>query len=270
MTTLPGIDVSGIGQGATFDWNAWRGRIAFAFMKASEALTFRDPDFARNWGEAAKLGIVRGAYHFLHPGMSGAAQADFFLSVVDPRPGDLVMMDAEISRDEHGAGMSPAAVSATVAAFADIVRAKTGAWPVAYTDQSMARAGYLASAGQCPAFIANPSQVQFPVPIGPWRLVSFEQVGQRGVDTDVFYGDIGELRRLTVSRPLPPTPAPAPKPAPAPTPPPPPPPAPKPAPPSALAGIDITRTYGLGEPLKWVWLHTTDGGKTYQFVEPAS
>lgn len=238
MTTLPGIDVSGIGQGSTFNWSEYRGRIAFAFVKATEGLSFVDPDYARNWAACAELGIVRGAYHFLHPDLSGGAQADFFLAAVTLRPGDLVMVDVETTKTATGAEVSPAQVSACVAAFADIIRAKTGAWPVVYTDQSMAYGGYLTSAGQCPAFIANPSQVQLRMPIGPWRLVSFMQVGQRGVDTDEFYGDLVELRRLTVSRPLP---APGPGPVPRPTPPPPPVPA-GPAP-ILLRSVDGGQTF---------------------------
>jgi|SRR5579859_6195633 len=210
MTTLPGIDVSNF-QGASFNWSPWRGRVAFAFIRATEALTLRDPDFARNLLTAGEMGIIRGGYHVLHPGLSGAAQADFFLSVTQPEPGELVMIDVEITKDEQGAEMSPKDVSACAGAFADLIRAKTGAWPVAYADQSMAQAGYLDSLGQCPAFIANPSRVILPVPIGPWRMVSFAQTGQRGVDTDVFYGDVAELNRLTVTRPIP---APAPGPVP--------------------------------------------------------
>jgi GH25 family lysozyme M1 (1,4-beta-N-acetylmuramidase) len=254
MTTLPGIDVSGIGQGAAFNWEQYRGRIAFAFAKATEALNFRDPDFPRNWAAAAELDIIRGAYHFLHPELSGAKQADFFLSAVDPDPGDLVMVDVETVPLLHDKPMSAEEVSACVAGFIDIVRAKTGAWPVVYADQWMARNGYLASAGQCPAFIANPTQVPLFPPIGPWRLISFMQVGQRGIDTDEFFGDLGELRRLTVSRRLPPPEVSA---AAVPA-------AAAPAMPATVLGIGSDRAYAPGETPQIIWLKSADGGKTYQ------
>jgi lysozyme len=209
VTTLPGIDVSGIGQGATFDWGAWKGRIQFAFAKASEALTFTDPDFARNWAAMKALGIVPGAYHFIHAADSGAAQANRFLEHVDPQPGELLMVDVEEAGFD---GRGPEVMSATVGEFADVVRAQTGAWPVTYCDISTARGGYCASVGMTPLFLANPSRVALSS-VGPWRLISFEQLSQRGTDVDAFYGDIGELRRLTVaharSKPAP-VPAPAP------------------------------------------------------------
>lgn len=201
--TLAGIDVSNY-QGAQFDWAPYRGKIAFAFIKATEGLSYRDPDYARNVAQAHADGITVGSYHFLHPAESGAAQAHCFLGYADPAPGELVMVDVETDD-----GLGPAATSACALDFAATVHHATGAWPVAYTMQSFAEGGYVASLGGCPSFIANPSQVQLPNPIGPWHLVSFEQTGQRGVDTDVFYGDAAELAKLAIPHPAP---SPAPRP----------------------------------------------------------
>lgn len=212
MTTLAGIDISGIGQGGAFNWGAYKDRIQFAFAKASEALTFTDPDFARNWAAMHELGIVRGAYHFIHASDSGAAQANRFLELVDPAPGDLLMVDVEETGFD---GAAPAVMSATVGEFADVVRSQTGAWPVTYADVNTAGLGYCASVGMTPLFLANPSRIQLSS-VGPWRLISFEQMSpQRGTDVDAFYGDLSELRRLTVAHARP---APAPKPPPAPAP----------------------------------------------------
>ena len=209
---LNGIDVSGIGQGASFDWAAWRGRIAFAFIKATEGTTFTDPDFARNWAAAGELGIRRGAYHIPHAGNSAAAEVDHLLSVADPQPGDLIMVDVEPASTD---GLTVDDLAALNGAEADLLRAYLGAWPITYTDISMAQAGYVRQNGSCPLFLANPSQVKVPVPIGPWRLVSFEQTSQRGTDLDVFYGDAADLGRLAVAhaRPKTSTTAAAPKPA---------------------------------------------------------
>ena len=43
-----GIDVSNV-QGARFPWAGERGRISFGMAKATEGLTFTDPDFQGNW-----------------------------------------------------------------------------------------------------------------------------------------------------------------------------------------------------------------------------
>lgn len=205
MTTLAGIDVSNI-QGASFDWTPWRGKIGFAFIKISEGTGFADPDAARNMAQARELGIIRGGYHYLHPAESAAAQAAYFIKLAKAAglgPGDLVMADLETTD-----GLDDAGVSACAGEFAVAVRDELGAWPVSYTTQSFAEGGYCNSLGLTPAFLADPSHVGLPSPIGPWHLVSFEQLGQRGVDADAFYGDAAELGKLAVPQPRP-APAPA-------------------------------------------------------------
>lgn len=198
--TLAGIDVSNVN--GTVDWEAWRGKIAFAGIKVSEGLTFADQFAAANVRGARSIGAVPMAYHFLRANQPGAVQARFFLDKADTTGityGDLLMVDVETTD-----GMSAAQVSECAASFAGEVHALARTWPVAYTDQSFALDGCVSTLGVCPAFIANPSHVTLPVPVGPWRLVSFEQTGQRGVDTDVFYGTREQLAALAVPHPEPP------------------------------------------------------------------
>jgi GH25 family lysozyme M1 (1,4-beta-N-acetylmuramidase) len=198
--TLNGIDVSNV-NGAV-DWEAWRGKIAFAGIKVSEGLNFTDQYAAANVRGARSIGVAVMGYHFLRANLPGIGQARYFLDRAGAAgigPGDLVMVDVETMD-----GMSAAQVSDCAAAFAGEVRALARAWPVAYTMQSFALGGCTAALGVCPAFIANPSRVVLPVPVGPWRLVSFEQTGQRGIDTDVFHGDAQQLAALAVPRPAPP------------------------------------------------------------------
>lgn len=195
MTTLAGIDVSNF-QGA-FDWAAWKGKIGFAFAKATEGVTFRDPDFATNWARMKALGITRGAYHFLHAGTGGEQQAAYFLADVRPEPGDLLAVDVEGAGLD---GLDAARLWEAAAAFAAAVHSATGAWPFAYTEISLA-ASAPSAIGTCPLWLADPSQVPAPPPVGPWRLVSMEQTGQRGVDADAFYGTGAELAKLAVPAP---------------------------------------------------------------------
>lgn len=192
--TLNGIDVSN--NNGTVDWEAWRGKIAFAGIKVSEGLNFTDQYAAANVRGARSVGAVPMAYHFLRANLPGITQARYFLSralAAGIGDGDLLMVDVETMD-----GMSAAQVSECAAVFAGEVHEQTRAWPVAYTDQSFAADGYVAALGVCPAFIANPSHVTLPVPLGPWRLVSFEQTGVRGTDQDVFYGTREQLAALAI------------------------------------------------------------------------
>lgn len=207
MITLAGIDVSNY-QGPAFPWNQYRGHIAFAGIKATQALNFLDPDYPHNVQGCRAAGIIPMSYHFLDPTVPGASQARYYLAYADPAPDELVMVDHETIP----ADMSPAAVAACAVEFVDTTRALVGAWPTVYTTQNMAEGGYCAGLGPCPSFIADPSHVTLPHPIGPWDLVSFTQDGVRGVDTDTFYGARSQLLRLAVvhkvSIPQPPQPKP--------------------------------------------------------------
>ncbi|MGE5228073.1 MAG: GH25 family lysozyme [Planctomycetaceae bacterium] len=97
-TTLPGIDVSNW-QG-TIDWSKVAAAgVRFAVIKATEGRTYDDPYYAANLKGATANGIVAGAYHFARPDASNGdagAEADHFVSVADPTPGEIVpVLDLE-------------------------------------------------------------------------------------------------------------------------------------------------------------------------------
>ena len=197
--TIAGIDVSTAGQGTDFNWLPYRGRIGFAGIKITEGTGYADPSAARNIAGARSIGAVPIGYHFLHAGQDGARQAEWFLShakAVGLRPGHIIAIDAE---DGGLNGQLPAHMNVVAAAFAAELRKHFGVAfnPVLYTELSMAPA--LTALGHCPLWLANPSRVHTGA-IGPWTGVSFEQTGQRGVDTDVFYGSDAALAKLAIPR----------------------------------------------------------------------
>lgn len=74
-----GIDVSSY-QG-DLQWGPWAaaGR-RFAFVKATEGTSYKNPFFSRQYNGAASAGLLRGAYHFANPaGKSGKTQARYFV-----------------------------------------------------------------------------------------------------------------------------------------------------------------------------------------------
>lgn len=89
----------------------WTG-LSFGIAKATEGLTYHDPTFRANYNAMHAEGVHKGAYHFFHPQLDGAAQAHFFLDFVQPSPGDILVADIEILVGADGAlEMSPRAVS---------------------------------------------------------------------------------------------------------------------------------------------------------------
>ena len=82
---LRGVDVSH--HQGTIDWvRLARAGNDFAYIKASEGVTFRDSRFAANWSGAESAGVLPGAYHFFTLCAPGADQAGNFLDAAPPSP----------------------------------------------------------------------------------------------------------------------------------------------------------------------------------------
>ena len=208
MANAQGIDLSSYQP--SFDWAAEKGRISFAFAKATEGTTIRDPDFATNWQNAKALGIVRGAYHFAHPKNGAATEAQAFLDTVRAhglQAGDLLALDLETSDN-----LSPARVAEYARNWCADVHHATGHTPIVYTFLAFAQAGNCAGLGHYPLWIAEPSApAGRPVVPSPWSAWKFHQygtarVGSNTVNVDVFNGDTAALKKF--ANPAAPSPTP--------------------------------------------------------------
>jgi lysozyme len=94
--------------------------------KATQSTNYTDPNYACNRTKAADAGLLWGAYHF-GTGGDGAAQADYFLSVVSPGPNDLLVLDLE--DNTQGSSMSLDEAHDFVTRVHDV----TGQWPGLYS-----------------------------------------------------------------------------------------------------------------------------------------
>src|SRR3974377_1126440 len=94
--------------------------------KATQGVDYSDPMYARNRALALAAGLLWGAYHF---GVGGEpeAQADHFLTVVDPDPEDLLVLDLETN--PSGLTMS----LAEARTFLTRVQSQVGRWPGLYS-----------------------------------------------------------------------------------------------------------------------------------------
>jgi lysozyme len=134
--SIHGIDVSYY-QGK-IDWKMVKSmkeddvQVTFAIIKASEGMLSVDPYFQRNWREAAKAGIICGAYHFFRPQKSGEWQAKFFLQTVQFEQGDL----APVVDIEQLNGASPEKMRKELTDFIYYVQKKTHVKPIIYSGLS--------------------------------------------------------------------------------------------------------------------------------------
>lgn len=98
---VKGIDVSSY-QGE-INWQTLSSQnIQFAFIKATEGSSYKDPCFDFNFSEAQKTNLRIGAYHFFSYDSSGETQAENFISTVPKIKGMLPpVVDLEFYGDKE-------------------------------------------------------------------------------------------------------------------------------------------------------------------------
>jgi lysozyme len=188
-----GIDVSNFG--GQFNWAGTSG-LSFGICRASQGLgapgtNSPDPFLPWNWPRIKARGLVRGAYHFLDPGLDGAAQASYFVEMVS-RVGlettDMLWLDNET------AGSSPAAVAACARAFmARLVSLRPHNPHGVYSFFDFITSGNCAGLGSYPLWLAI-FQSATPTAPPPWKAWTLWQSGAASThDNDVFNGTAAEL-----------------------------------------------------------------------------
>ena len=129
---VKGVDVSHY-QGE-IDWRTLsESGIRFAYIKATEGATRRDPRFAENWQRSHDAGIVRGAYHYFSLCKSGAGQAANFIGAIPPGAASLPhALDVE-QMEPCPNGKRLADPLAEIGAFLDAAEKHFGRRPLVYT-----------------------------------------------------------------------------------------------------------------------------------------
>ncbi len=196
-----GIDVSHY-QG-TVSWpEVFQAGIEFAFAKATDGLTWTDPQFAVNWRAMKAAGLLRGAYHFFEPADDAAGQAQFFLDTVQFTAGDLPP-----ALDVETLGSSATALWDGVETWLQTVAAATNVQPFLYVDPAFANANLIpASLAAYPLWIADYGVAEPALPAGwsSWLIWQHSQSGTisgitGAVDLDQLDGPIAKLVVLTLT-----------------------------------------------------------------------
>lgn len=186
-----------------------QGGIDYAFLKATEGLSYVDSSFASRWATLKSVGLIRGAYHFFHPSKGAIQQANFFANVVGPH---LEAGDMPCAVDwESTDGVPALADTINAMTFIKEVERITGKRVIIYSGP------YFLSLlpGLSPAFEAHPLWVSnygvsCPSVPSPWKNWTFWQGGQRSnipgmygpCDTDVFNGTLAQLQEFVVKSSL--------------------------------------------------------------------
>ncbi|MBP5361022.1 MAG: glycoside hydrolase family 25 protein [Bacteroidaceae bacterium] len=130
INNLPGgIDVSHY-QG-TINWAsvAASGKVGYAYVKASESVSFVDDYYQYNMVQGRKHGINMGSYHFYRAHVDQDAQFRHMISVIDPAKQDLVpVIDVESAN-----GVSVETFASRLRRFLKRVEDYYGKPPILYT-----------------------------------------------------------------------------------------------------------------------------------------
>ena len=199
--SVHGIDVSAY-QGR-IDWpEVARNRVRFAFIKASEGGTLRDPRFARNWKSARAAGLLCGAYHYFQPNRDGEQQAQLFIRTVPLAPGDLPpVLDVEAASFHDVAVMRR-----EVAVWLTLVEAHYGVQPILYSNHSFYQRHLAGHFDDYPLWLAHYEVARPALARSKWIIWQHSDEayvpGIRGVvDFNVFQGTLAQLEALRVPAP---------------------------------------------------------------------
>ena len=208
-----GIDVSH--HQGLIDWRRVSASGAkFAFIKATEGATFKDPLFQKNLAEALQNGLLVGAYHFFTFCQPGYEQAINFIASV---PSDPRMLPPIIDLEFVGnCSLRPTRENLVkeLSTYVSAVQRKYGRVPIYYVTHGSYGTYLRAEIDSHKIWIRD---IFFEPVLKDGKEWAFWQYADRGrvtgirgpVDLNVFRGTVGELmqlreRRLT-SRPSPDT-----------------------------------------------------------------
>lgn len=95
-TLTEGIDVSHYQGRINWAAVAQSGQVGYAYIKASESVSFIDENYQYNLTEARKYGINVGSYHFYRAHVDQEAQLRHMFSIINPAQQDLIpVVDVE-------------------------------------------------------------------------------------------------------------------------------------------------------------------------------
>ena len=174
-------------------------RIGFAFMKATEGVSGIDGQFRRNWIQAKKADLPRGAYHFFIASKSGKAQAENFIENVKLQKGDLPpVLDIE---QVNGASVTD--LQQRVADWLLVVEKKYNVKPIIYTNADFYETFLAGRFDDYPLWVAHYLVKDKPRIKRKWHFWQHSEKGRANgidafVDFNVFNGDSADFKKLLI------------------------------------------------------------------------
>ena len=204
-TGVLGIDVASY-QG-NVNWTSWKRQgKSFAYVKATEGTSYKNPYFASQYNGAAKAGLIRGAYHFASPnGAAGYLQARYFVSNGGrwtAKGGQTLPGVLDIEYNPYGStcyGLSASKMVAWISSFTGEYKRLTGKDAVIYTTTdwwSRCTGNTTRFTNTNPLWAARYGTTSVGKLPGSWRVATFWQYSATPIDQDRFSSTYTRLKIL--------------------------------------------------------------------------
>ncbi len=209
-TYVQGMDVSSY-QGNVAWSTAYANGARFAYVKATEGSSYTNSYFSQQYNGSYNAGMIRGAYHFARPNVSGgASQADFFAAHGGGWSGDgktlPPALDIEYNPYSGGTcyGLSQSAMVSWIKAFSNEIHLKYNKYPMIYTTLdwwTTCTGNSSALAATNPFWIAKYSSTPPTPPAGTatWTMWQYADAGTFPGDQDYFNGSYTQLQALATN-----------------------------------------------------------------------
>ena len=173
--------------------------IQFVYIKATEGVSIFDPYFIDNFRQARLNGILRGAYHYFSPSVTGLSQAQHFTKHVKLKIGDLPpVLDVE----EIG-NLSIASLQKEVLDWLVYVENYYGVKPIIYSGHNFKKKNLShPKLRDYPFWIAHYYKDELDYD-GDWLFWQHTDLGdikgiKGDVDLNIFNGSLSDLKALTI------------------------------------------------------------------------
>lgn len=200
-----GIDISMYQGEEVSELHKEKDSLTFIICKATEGITYTDPEFSYNWKTIKEKSFLRGAYHFYRSNDDPTEQAQNFLNAIK----DIKNTDIPPIIDFEQGGIdtlqSLEEIQKRFKSFINQIESNLKCKPIIYTDVNTGNK-YLKDSffAEYPLWIANYTKNNTPdVPVAwqdkgwvIWQRTATYSLDGETDDLDLFHGDLQDLKEF--------------------------------------------------------------------------
>lgn len=203
-TPVYGIDISRF-QGNEITAITDKDSITFVISKATEGVTYKDPNFNQNWNVSAQKNFIRGAYHFYRSNDDPKQQANNFVRTVKQLNKNDLPPILDIEEGGLIGNIETNTLQKDLLLFLETLESETGRIPIIYTSTSFGNQ-YLNNEAfsKYPLWVAEYTSNTTPkIPTvwdsnkwSFWQKSDSYKIGSEKNDFDIFNGNKEDLSKF--------------------------------------------------------------------------